>query len=100
MATLGLPALGYGIRYEHGIFQQSIDDGWQVEKTDLAELARERDEHGSEQDLLQASLLTVPTSASSCLRRWRSSFFSVCITSHRAIIGIFPMTGFSPRPSL
>jgi starch phosphorylase len=34
MATLGLPALGYGIRYEHGIFQQEIVDGWQVEKTD------------------------------------------------------------------
>jgi starch phosphorylase len=34
MATLGLPALAYGIRYEHGIFQQEIDDGWQVEKTD------------------------------------------------------------------
>ena len=35
MAALGLPALGYGNRYEHGIFQQAIDDGWQVEKTDL-----------------------------------------------------------------
>jgi len=34
MATLGLPALGYGIRYEHGIFQQEMQDGWQVEKTD------------------------------------------------------------------
>ena len=34
MATLGIPSLGYGIRYEHGIFQQEIDDGWQVEKTD------------------------------------------------------------------
>ncbi|MFO1270434.1 MAG: glycogen/starch/alpha-glucan phosphorylase [Rubrivivax sp.] len=34
MATLGLPSLGYGIRYEHGIFQQEIADGWQVEKTD------------------------------------------------------------------
>jgi starch phosphorylase len=34
MATLGLPALGYGIRYEHGIFHQAIEDGWQVEKTD------------------------------------------------------------------
>ena len=34
MATLGLPALGYGIRYEHGIFQQEIEDGRQVEKTD------------------------------------------------------------------
>lgn len=34
MATLGIPSLGYGIRYEHGIFQQEIVDGWQVEKTD------------------------------------------------------------------
>jgi starch phosphorylase len=29
-----MPALGYGIRYEFGIFQQEIVDGWQVEKTD------------------------------------------------------------------
>ncbi len=34
MATLGVPAIGYGIRYEFGIFQQSIHDGWQVELTD------------------------------------------------------------------
>ncbi|HZD47203.1 MAG TPA: glycogen/starch/alpha-glucan phosphorylase [Silvibacterium sp.] len=34
MATLGIPALGYGIRYEFGIFQQQIQDGWQVELTD------------------------------------------------------------------
>jgi starch phosphorylase len=34
MATLNLPSLGYGIRYEHGIFHQEIQDGWQVEKTD------------------------------------------------------------------
>jgi starch phosphorylase len=34
MATLGIPSLGYGIRYEHGIFLQEIHDGWQVEKTD------------------------------------------------------------------
>jgi starch phosphorylase len=29
-----LPALGYGIRYEFGIFDQEIRDGWQVEATD------------------------------------------------------------------
>ena len=29
-----MPALGYGIRYEFGIFQQEIVDGWQVENTD------------------------------------------------------------------
>jgi starch phosphorylase len=35
MATLGVPALGYGIRYDYGIFDQDIEDGWQVEKPDL-----------------------------------------------------------------
>jgi starch phosphorylase len=34
LATLEVPCLGYGIRYEFGIFQQVIVDGWQVEKTD------------------------------------------------------------------
>ncbi|HEY5975438.1 MAG TPA: glycogen/starch/alpha-glucan family phosphorylase, partial [Geobacteraceae bacterium] len=34
MATLRVPAIGYGIRYEYGIFDQEIRDGWQVEKTD------------------------------------------------------------------
>ena len=34
LATLETPALGYGIRYEYGIFYQSIIDGWQVENTD------------------------------------------------------------------
>ena len=30
MATLGLAAYGYGIRYEYGIFNQKIRNGWQV----------------------------------------------------------------------
>ena len=34
MATSKIPAIGYGIRYEFGIFNQTIMDGWQVEKTD------------------------------------------------------------------
>ncbi len=34
MATLDLPAIGYGIRYEFGIFDQEIHDGWQIEITD------------------------------------------------------------------
>src|SRR5262249_25515841 len=34
MATLQMPAIGYGIRYEFGIFRQEIHDGWQIEKTD------------------------------------------------------------------
>jgi glycogen phosphorylase len=34
LATLNVPAIGYGIRYEFGIFDQAIRDGWQVEMTD------------------------------------------------------------------
>uniref|UniRef100_A0A8C5S9M1 Alpha-1,4 glucan phosphorylase n=1 Tax=Laticauda laticaudata TaxID=8630 RepID=A0A8C5S9M1_LATLA len=34
MATLGLAAYGYGIRYEYGIFNQKIREGWQVEEAD------------------------------------------------------------------
>lgn len=34
MAALEIPSVGYGIRYEFGIFEQLIIDGWQVEKTD------------------------------------------------------------------
>jgi starch phosphorylase len=34
LATLQIPAIGYGIRYEFGIFDQLIVDGWQVESTD------------------------------------------------------------------
>jgi glycogen phosphorylase len=34
LATLERPSIGYGIRYEFGIFEQEIRDGWQVEKTD------------------------------------------------------------------
>ncbi|KMO71795.1 glycogen/starch/alpha-glucan phosphorylase [Mycolicibacterium chlorophenolicum] len=34
LATLERPSIGYGIRYEFGIFKQEIAEGWQVEKTD------------------------------------------------------------------
>jgi len=34
LATLQIPAIGYGIRYEFGIFDQEISDGWQKEITD------------------------------------------------------------------
>lgn len=34
LATLQVPAIGYGIRYEYGIFSQRIRDGWQVECAD------------------------------------------------------------------
>jgi len=34
MATMQLPAMGYGLRYEYGIFRQTIRDGWQHEEPD------------------------------------------------------------------
>lgn len=34
IATLSLPGMGYGIRYEYGMFKQSIENGQQVEKPD------------------------------------------------------------------
>src|SRR5216684_9413398 len=34
MATMQLPAIGYGLRYEYGIFKQLIQDGWQREQPD------------------------------------------------------------------
>jgi glycogen phosphorylase len=34
MATMQLPAMGYGLRYEYGIFKQGLKDGWQTESAD------------------------------------------------------------------
>jgi glycogen phosphorylase len=34
MATMQIPAMGYGLRYEYGIFKQTIQDGWQHEQPD------------------------------------------------------------------
>jgi starch phosphorylase len=34
MATLGIPGMGYGLRYEYGIFRQNLRNGWQSEQPD------------------------------------------------------------------
>ena len=34
MATMEIPGMGYGLRYEYGIFKQTIQDGWQREQPD------------------------------------------------------------------
>jgi len=34
MATMQLPAMGYGLRYDYGMFRQTIEDGWQREQPD------------------------------------------------------------------
>ena len=59
MATMQIPAMGYGLRYEYGIFRQTIKDGWQEEQPDnwlrqpgpLGGAAPQR-ECGSEAELL------------------------------------------------
>ena len=50
LASLEIPAIGYGIRYEFGIFDQEIDDGWQVEITDKWL------QYGNPWEILQADL--------------------------------------------
>jgi len=35
MATVDIPAYGYGIRYVHGLFRQEMSDGWQVELPEM-----------------------------------------------------------------
>ena len=66
MATLGIPALGYGIRYEHGIFQQELQDGWQVEKTDRWL------RHGNPWELMRAEW-TVEVALGGHTERWVDS---------------------------
>lgn len=34
MSTVGIPAFGYGIRYDHGLFRQHIQEGWQIEEAE------------------------------------------------------------------
>ncbi|MEO1104295.1 MAG: glycogen/starch/alpha-glucan family phosphorylase, partial [Pseudomonadota bacterium] len=34
MSSLGIPAYGYGIRYDHGLFRQGFNDGWQTEEAE------------------------------------------------------------------
>jgi starch phosphorylase len=34
MSTLGIPAYGYGIHYEHGLFRQHVQEGWQIEEAE------------------------------------------------------------------
>jgi starch phosphorylase len=78
MATMQLPAMGYGLRYEYGMFRQSIDDGWQREhpdnwlrKHDPWEVARPHDrvevELGCSFELREGTLHVVPGKPSSLI---------------------------------
>ena len=56
MATMQLPATGYGLRYEYGMFKQSIVNGWQKETADNWLRAR-----------------AIPGRSRAPTRRWKSS---------------------------
>ena len=61
MATMQIPAMGYGLRYEYGIFKQTIQDGWQHEAAGqlapppgpVGSPASERDSRGQAQLLFR-----------------------------------------------
>ena len=59
LATMQLPAMGYGLRYEYGIFKQTIKDGWQHEdadnwlrRADPWEVARPQEKRPDQPELL------------------------------------------------
>ena len=68
MATMQLPAMGYGLRYEYGIFRQAIEDGWQVEHPDnwLRRPIRGRWRGRSEAVEVKLELLVRDAQAASC----------------------------------
>jgi starch phosphorylase len=102
MATMQLPAVGYGLRYEYGMFKQSIDDGWQRERPDqlndtyptlaVPELMRILldDAHlGWEEawDLTRRSLAyTNHTLLPEALEKWPLHFFKQILPRHLEII--------------
>ncbi len=53
LATLDIPAVGYGIRYEYGIFRQSFEDGFQVESPDTWLAAGWPWQYGHPEDLVE-----------------------------------------------
>ena len=73
-ATMQLPAMGYGLRYEYGIFKQSIQDGWQQERArQLAPLAGPLGSSSSQRKSRNRSELFVRTQRREFARRTRTS---------------------------
>jgi len=83
LATLEMPAIGYGIRYEFGIFDQRIEDGWQVEVTDKWLL------HGNPWELARPKLtFDIPFGGSTEGYTDEHGQQRVCWTPERVVRGI------------
>ena len=76
-ATMQLPAMGYGLRYEYGIFRQSIRNGWQQETAgQLASFSRSVGDRAAEREGgSQPGLLVRAQRRQSAPRTWTSINF-------------------------
>ena len=89
MATMQLPAMGYGLRYEYGMFQQAIQDGWQIEQPgQLAAPARPWEVAASARDGRgQAELLVRGAGRAACARSPAGRPACIGIPYDRPVVG-------------
>ena len=70
MATMQIPAMGYGLRYEYGIFKQTIQDGWQRELADSWLRRTDPWEVNRQDETVEVKLNCSIELAAGTLRRW------------------------------
>src|SRR5262245_34962692 len=91
MATLDIPAYGYGIRYDYGLFRQKIIEGWQVELPEDWLLHRnpwefERQEYAYEIGF-GGSVEESEGGASAMRRRWKPGEVVLAVAYDTPIVG-------------
>jgi starch phosphorylase len=92
MATLGIPAHGYGIRYDNGLFRQVVENGWQLEyPEDWLSLGNpwefERPEVNYEIGFGGAVEAAEPSEAASCRAVWRPAEIVAAVAYDTPAVG-------------